>query len=55
VNTMSIVEHVIETDQFSRRSTVDSQSAVKFRRLILIGLAAAMALATLAPAVVLAG
>jgi hypothetical protein len=52
---MSIVEHVIETDGFSFRKHVEERRAVRLRRLILIGLAAAMALATLAPVVVLAG
>jgi hypothetical protein len=52
---MSIVEHVIETDGFSFRKHVEEKRAIRMRRLILIGLAAAMALATLAPVVVLAG
>jgi hypothetical protein len=51
---MSIVEHVIETDHFSRRAPLRGRSEVRLRRLILIGLAAAMAFATLAPVVVLA-
>jgi hypothetical protein len=51
---MSIAEHVIETEQFSRRNLAREQSLSRYRRLILIGLAAAMALATLAPVVVLA-
>jgi hypothetical protein len=51
---MSIVEHVIETDHFSHRAPLSHRNEVRFRRLILMGLAAAMALATLAPVVVLA-
>jgi hypothetical protein len=52
---MSVVEHVIETDDFSSRKSSHVNEVVRLRRLILMGLAAAMALATLAPVVVLAG
>ena len=52
---MVLAAHVIETEQFSHRTGVEEQRAVRFRRLILLGLAVAMALATLAPVVVLAG
>jgi hypothetical protein len=52
--TMSIVEHIIETDEFSGRRAINVIKAMRLRRLILMGLAAAMALATLAPVVVLA-
>jgi hypothetical protein len=55
VNTMSLVEHVIETDEFSGRTHTREHRVERLRRLILIGLAAAMAFATLAPVVVLAG
>jgi hypothetical protein len=52
---MTTASHVIETDGFSRSKPEDVMRARRLRRLILIGLAAAMALATLAPVVVLAG
>jgi hypothetical protein len=52
---MVAASHVIESDSYSSRKAVDAVRAVRVRRLILIGLAAAMALATLAPVVVLAG
>jgi hypothetical protein len=51
---MSIVEHIIEADEFSGHRASGVAKAVRLRRLILMGLAAAMALATLAPVVVLA-
>ncbi len=47
--------HTIENDSFSARKTDETLRIVQLRRLILIGLAGAMALATLAPVVVLAG
>jgi hypothetical protein len=52
---MVAASHVIESDGFSSRKMVENLRAVRLRRLILIGLASAMALATLAPVVVLAG
>jgi hypothetical protein len=52
---MSLVEHVIETDEFSGRTHAREHRVERLRRLILIGLAASMAFATLAPVVVLAG
>ncbi len=55
VKAMSIVEHIIETDEFSGRTHEREHRVERLRRLILIGLAGAMALATLAPVVVLAG
>jgi hypothetical protein len=55
VKAMSIVEHIIETDEFSGRIHAREHRVERLRRLILIGLAGAMALATLAPVVVLAG
>jgi hypothetical protein len=51
---MSMVEHVIESDGYSSRRVGNPGKAARLRRLILMGLAAAMALATLAPVVVLA-
>jgi ABC-type lipoprotein release transport system permease subunit len=52
---MVAISHVIENDEFSTRKLVEAKRATHFRRLILIGLAASMALGTLAPVVVLAG
>ncbi len=52
VISMPIATHVIETDQ---NSAAKGLAIVRLRRLILLGLAAAMALASLAPIVVLAG
>jgi hypothetical protein len=52
---MTATSHVIEMDGFSLRKPEDMKHVARLRRLILIGLAAAMALATLAPVVVLAG
>jgi hypothetical protein len=54
VNTMIFATHVIETEQFSVRNDQRIARGMRLRRLILLGLAAAMALATLAPMVVLA-
>lgn len=55
VKTMVAALHTIENDSFSARKTDETLRIVQLRRLILIGLAGAMALATLAPVVVLAG
>jgi hypothetical protein len=52
---MTFASHVIEKEQFSTRTAAESKRVVRLRRLILIGLAGAMALATMAPVVVLAG
>jgi hypothetical protein len=52
---MVLAAHIIETEQFSGKNRDAGLRAVRLRRLILLGLAVAMALATLAPAVVLAG
>jgi hypothetical protein len=52
---MVATSHVIENDNFSTRKLLDAKRATQLRRLILIGLAGAMALGTLAPVVVLAG
>jgi hypothetical protein len=52
---MVFASHVIETDVFSASQKAETQRVLRLRRLILIGLAAALALATLAPVVVLAG
>jgi hypothetical protein len=52
VKKMPIAAHVIETEQNSIRKGL---AIVRVRRLILLGLAVAMALASLAPIVVLAG
>ena len=52
---MVTASHVIESDGFSSRKAIEAMRVVRVRRMILIGLAAAMALATLAPVVVLAG
>jgi hypothetical protein len=51
---MSFTTHVIEKEQFSGRTPEQSKRGMKARRLILIGLATALILATLAPVVVLA-
>jgi hypothetical protein len=52
---MVLATHVIETDQnFEKSKSVFSKNN-KVRKLILLGLAVAMALATVAPIVVLAG
>jgi hypothetical protein len=55
VKKMVLATHVIETEQTSDRKRLTFAHTVKVRRLILLGLAATMALATLAPIVVLAG
>ena len=52
---MTTASHVIESDGFSARKAAETLRVIRVRRLILLGLAAAMALATLAPVVVLAG
>jgi hypothetical protein len=52
---MVLATHVIETEQTSEIKKSVFAHNIKVRRLILLGLAAAMALATLAPIVVLAG
>jgi hypothetical protein len=52
---MVTASHVIESEGFSARKAADAKRIVRLRRLILMGLASAMALATLAPMVVLAG
>ena len=52
---MVTASHGIEADRFSARKVDEAKRVMHLRRLILIGLAAAMALATLAPVVVLAG
>jgi hypothetical protein len=52
---MVATSHVIEADRFSAVRVVEARRTMYLRRLILIGLAGAMALATLAPVVVLAG
>jgi hypothetical protein len=46
--------HLIETTGYSAARVAEAKHVVAVRRMILIGLSAAMALATLAPAVVLA-
>jgi hypothetical protein len=51
---MTLATHVIETEQFSDHNGVKTARSIRVRRLILLSLAAAMALATLAPMVVLA-
>lgn len=55
VKTMVTATHMIESDGFSARKATDGVRVMRLRRLILLGLAAAMALGTLAPVVVLAG
>jgi hypothetical protein len=55
VSIMSFASHVIEKEQFSSRTAAEGKRIMRLRRLILLGLAGAMALATLAPVVVLAG
>jgi hypothetical protein len=52
---MVLATHVIETEQKFEKSKSVFAHNLKVRQLILLGLAAAMALATLAPIVVLAG
>jgi hypothetical protein len=52
---MVLATHVIETEQTSEIKKSVFAHNIKVRRLILLSLAAAMALATLAPIVVLAG
>lgn len=52
---MVLATHLIETEQTSEIKKTVFAHNIKVRRLILLGLAAAMALATLAPIVVLAG
>jgi hypothetical protein len=52
---MVLAAHVIETEQVSSVRRLRSAHIIRVRRLILLGLACAMALATLAPVVVLAG
>jgi hypothetical protein len=52
---MVATSHVIEADRFSARKVDEAKRVMQLRRVILIGLAAAMTLATLAPIVVLAG
>lgn len=52
---MVLATHVIETEQVSGVRRMGLERHIKLRRLILLGLAAAMAFATLAPVVVLAG
>jgi uncharacterized membrane protein len=52
---MVLAAHVIETEQNSKTIRVGITQNMRLRRLILLGLAVAMALATLAPIVVLAG
>jgi hypothetical protein len=52
---MVTASHVIESGRFSARKAADGIRIVRLRRLILLGLAVAMTLATLAPVVVLAG
>jgi hypothetical protein len=49
---MVLSAHIIENEEFSAPK---SAHVIKLRRMILIGLAGALALATLAPIVVLAG
>jgi hypothetical protein len=51
---MVLAAHIIETEQFSRNKRDEKLRASRLRQLILLGLAVAMALATLAPVVVLA-
>jgi hypothetical protein len=46
--------HVIERDVFSSVKLAEARHVVRVRRLILVGLAVVMALATLAPVAVLA-
>lgn len=52
---MALATHVIETEQTSEIKKGVFAHNIKVRRLILLGLSATMALATLAPIVVLAG
>jgi hypothetical protein len=52
---MVTASHIVESDGFSARKRAETKRIERLRRMILIGLAAAMALATLAPMVVLAG
>ncbi len=52
---MVLATHIIETEQTSEIKQTVFAHNIKVRRLILLGLATAMALATLAPIVVLAG
>ena len=52
---MVLATHIIETEQTSEFKQTVFAHNIKVRRLILLGLATAMALATLAPIVVLAG
>jgi hypothetical protein len=47
--------HVVEMRQFSAMSKRQIKATMRLRRLILIGLASAMTLATLATSIVLAG
>jgi hypothetical protein len=54
VKAMAIMSHVIERDAFSSTKWMGAKHVVRMRRLILIGLAGTMALATIAPVVVLA-
>jgi hypothetical protein len=54
VKTMALATHVIETEQNSNSIRVGIANSMRLRRLILLGLAVTMALATLAPIVVLA-
>ncbi len=51
---MVYAAHVIENEQVSTIKSHGKRRQMQLRRLILLGLAAAMALATLAPMVVLA-
>jgi hypothetical protein len=54
VRAMAILTHVIERDAFSSADVTDTKHVIRVRRLILVGLAVVMALATLAPVAVLA-
>jgi hypothetical protein len=52
---MLFTSHVVEKEEFSGHSSAKAKRLVRVRKLILMGLAVSMALATLAPVVVLAG
>lgn len=54
VTAMDKSTHMIEETGFSAQNPAEAKHIVAVRRMILIGLSAAMALATLAPVVVLA-
>jgi hypothetical protein len=53
--TTALASHVIEAEALSVQQKLNTRHVIRLRRLILCGLAASMALATLAPIVVLAG